>query len=120
MLTGSDGGGPSMPIVSVDIAWLNSLLGQNFPTEVLYDALEQMGCDVEDVVELKIYRCPYCDNVVKGSLGVQEVKICGFCGNESQVPFAQVGKQQVLRLDLLAARPDLFDVGGLSRALQGF
>ena len=43
------------------------------------------------------------------------MKACGFCGFESETPFKPAGKQQVMRLDLLADRPDLFDVGGLAR-----
>lgn len=109
-----------MPIVNIDIAWLNQLLGREFPTDVLNEALEQMGCDVEDVVEVSTYRCPGCQSIVKGSLGVKEVKACSFCGHESETPFEEIDKQEVIRLDLLAARPDLFDVGGLARALRGF
>lgn len=109
-----------MPIVNIDIAWLNQLLGSEFPTEVLSEALEQMGCDVEDVVEISTYRCPRCQSGVKGSVGTQEVRACAFCGYESETSFEEVDKQEVIRLDLLAARPDLFDVGGLARALRGF
>jgi phenylalanyl-tRNA synthetase beta chain len=109
-----------MPIVNIDIAWLNELLGREFPTEVLNEALEQMGCDVEDVVEISTYRCPRCLSGVKGSVGLDEVRTCAFCGYESETPFEEVDKQTVIRLDLLAARPDLFDVGGLARALRGF
>jgi len=109
-----------MPIVNVDIAWLNRLLGREFPTDVLNEALEQMGCDVEDVAEISTYRCPRCHTVVEGSLGVQEVKTCALCGHKSEDAFEKVGGLEVIRLDLLAARPDLFDVGGLARALRGF
>lgn len=109
-----------MPIVNIDIAWLNQLLGSEFPTEVLYEALEQMGCDVEEVVEISTFSCPRCQSVLKSSQGVQEVKTCVFCGYESETALEEVGKQEVIRLDLLAARPDLFDVGGLARALRGF
>ncbi|HEV7902499.1 MAG TPA: phenylalanine--tRNA ligase subunit beta [Pyrinomonadaceae bacterium] len=109
-----------MPIVNIDTAWLNQLLGREFPAEVLNEALEQMGCDVEDLVELSIYRCPRCQNAVEGSLGVRELKTCTFCGHESETPFEEIGARKVIRLDLLAARPDLFDVGGLARALKGF
>ncbi len=47
------------------------------------------------------------------------MKACGFCGFESETPFKPAGSKQVMRLDLLADRPDLFDVGGLARALRG-
>jgi phenylalanyl-tRNA synthetase beta chain len=108
-----------MPIVNIDLAWLNKLLGKPFPTETLRESLEQIGCDVEDVVEIERSRCPQCGSLVEHPLGQDEVKACGFCGFESEKPFAAAGVQQVMRLDLLADRPDLFDAGGLARALRG-
>jgi phenylalanyl-tRNA synthetase beta chain len=108
-----------MPIVNIDLAWLNRLLGKPYETEVLQESLEQIGCDVEDVVEIERSRCPQCGSLVEHPLGQEEVKACGFCGFESEVAFKPVGKQQAMRLDLLADRPDLFDVGGLARALRG-
>jgi phenylalanyl-tRNA synthetase beta chain len=108
-----------MPIVSIDLAWLNRLLGKEYPTETLRESLEQIGCDVEDVVEIGLSRCPQCGSLVENPLGQDEVKACGFCGFESEAAFKPSGKQQAMRLDLLADRPDLFDVGGLARALRG-
>ncbi|MCI0332048.1 MAG: phenylalanine--tRNA ligase subunit beta [Planctomycetes bacterium] len=108
-----------MPIVNIDLAWLNLLLGKEYPTETLRESLEQIGCDVEDVVEIERSRCPQCGSLVEHPLGQEEVKSCGLCGYESQTPFKPAGSQQVMRLDLLADRPDLFDVGGLARALRG-
>jgi phenylalanyl-tRNA synthetase beta chain len=108
-----------MPIVSIDVAWLNRLLGKEYPSEVLHESLDQIGCDVEDVAEVEHCRCPNCGSLVEVPLGQADVKTCSFCGHQSDEPFAPAGKQQVVRLDLLAARPDLFDVGGLARALRG-
>jgi phenylalanyl-tRNA synthetase beta chain len=108
-----------MPIVSIDLAWLNRLLGKPYETETLRESLEQIGCDVEDVVEILLSRCPQCGSLVENPLGQEEVKACGFCGFESETAFKPAGKQQAMRLDLLADRPDLFDVGGLARALRG-
>jgi len=108
-----------MPIVSIDLAWLNRLLGKPYPTETLRESLEQIGCDVEDVVEVLLSRCPQCGSLVENPQGQDEVKACGFCGFESEVAFKPAGKQQAMRLDLLADRPDLFDAGGLARALRG-
>src|SRR5215471_14959647 len=42
----------AMPIVNIDLAWLNKLLGKPYETETLRESLEQIGCDVEDVVEI--------------------------------------------------------------------
>jgi phenylalanyl-tRNA synthetase beta chain len=108
-----------MPIVNIDLAWLNRLLGKDYPTETLRESLEQIGCDVEDIVDIERSRCPQCGSLVEHPLGQDEVKTCGLCGHESESPFKPAGSKQVIRLDLLAARPDLFDVGGLARALRG-
>ncbi|HSR54091.1 MAG TPA: phenylalanine--tRNA ligase subunit beta [Acidobacteriota bacterium] len=108
-----------MPIVNIDLEWLNRLLGKPFPPEKVSESLEQIGCDVEEVVEITRSRCPNCGSLVENPLGQEEVKTCNFCGHESEVPFERAGTSKVVRLDLLAARPDLFDVGGLARALHG-
>ncbi len=108
-----------MPIVNIDLAWLNRLLGEPYETETLRESLEQIGCDVEDVVDIERSRCPQCGSLVEHPLGQDEVKSCTTCTFESETAFQRVGSQQVMRLDLLADRPDLFDVGGLARALRG-
>ena len=108
-----------MPIVNIDLAWLNRLLGKPYETDVLQESLEQIGCDVEDVVDIERSRCPQCGSLVEHPLGQDEVKVCTICSFEAETAFKQAGSQKVLRLDLLADRPDLFDVGGLARALRG-
>lgn len=109
-----------MPVISVDAARLNALMAKEYTPEVLGDALESIGCDVEEIVELGRYRCPNCAALVEGSLGSDTVKVCGVCGHAQDEPFAQVDTVTAVRIDLLAARPDLFDIGGLSRALRGY
>lgn len=109
-----------MPIISVEGDWLNRLLGGNRPIEDLADALEQLGCDVDEVVDVERFRCPNCQNVVEGSMGAETTRRCTWCEYEQEQSFAKIGESTVIRLDLLAARPDLFDVGGISRALKGY
>src|SRR3954453_7602134 len=108
-----------MPIVNIDLAGLNRLLGKPYDTDVLQESLEQIGCDVEDVVDIERSRCPQCGSLVEHPLGQGGVKVCTVCSFESDTGFKRAGSQQVMRLDLLADRPDLFDVGGLARALRG-
>src|SRR3954471_15259611 len=108
-----------MPIVNIDLPWLNRLLGKPYDTEVLRESLEQIGCDVEDVVDIDRSRCPQCGSLVEHPLGQDEAKACTICSFESETPFKRAGSQKVMRLDLVADRPDLFDVGGLSQALRG-
>src|SRR2546423_11292396 len=108
-----------MPIVNIDLPWLNRLLGKPYDTEVLRESLEQIGCDVEDRCDVGRERCTQWGALGEHPLGQDEVKACTLCGYESETPFKRAGSQQVMRLDLLADRPDLFDVGGLARALRG-
>ncbi|WP_175517359.1 phenylalanine--tRNA ligase subunit beta [Planctomicrobium piriforme] len=109
-----------MPIISVEGDWLNQLLGRSYPVEELADALEQIGCDVDDVLEIDRFRCPKCQQVVEASLGAEVTNHCNWCDYEQEQSFQRVGRSTVIRLDLLAARPDLFDVGGIARALKGY
>ncbi|MBW2526001.1 MAG: phenylalanine--tRNA ligase subunit beta [Deltaproteobacteria bacterium] len=109
-----------MPVVNIDSGWLNELLGHDYPPEQLTDAMEQIGCDVEEVVDISRYRCPACSSVLEGSMGAETVKSCGQCGFSREEPFDELDQIQVIRLDLLAALPDLLDIGGLARALKGY
>ncbi|HWL06878.1 MAG TPA: phenylalanine--tRNA ligase subunit beta [Planctomicrobium sp.] len=109
-----------MPIISVEGDWLNQLLGRTYAVEELADALEQIGCDVDDVLEIDRFRCPKCQQVVEASLGAEVTSRCNWCEFEQEASFEKVGRGTVIRLDLLAARPDLFDVGGIARALKGY
>ncbi len=109
-----------MPIISVDAARLDGLLAKDYTAEVLGDTLDRIGCDVEEVIELARYRCPNCAALVEGSLGSDTVKVCGVCGHAQDEGFEKVDTVTAIRIDLLAARPDLFDIGGLARALKGY
>jgi len=87
---------------------------------VLVDALEQLGCDVEDTAVLALYKCPACQTPNDKLSHEDPPKRCDFCGYESAQAFEKFATDPVIRLDLLADRPDLFDAGGLSRALKGY
>jgi len=69
-----------LPVVTVPIDLLTSLVGKKLADEELLRVLTEMGCDVEDI-----------DNI-----------------NRS------------LKLNLLPARPDMFDVCGLARSIKGY
>jgi phenylalanyl-tRNA synthetase beta chain len=109
-----------MPVVAISVKRLNNLLGKSYPMDDLVDCLEQLGCDVEDTTELALYRCPACQTPNDKLMTEDAPKRCDYCGHESENPFEQFASDRVIRLDLLADRPDLFDAGGLSRALKGY
>jgi phenylalanyl-tRNA synthetase beta chain len=113
-------GASAVPVISIEGDWLNQLLGRTYPVEELADALEQIGCDVDDVLEVDRFRCPKCQQVVEASLGADVTNTCNWCDYEQPGSFPKIGRSTVIRLDLLAARPDLFDVGGIARALKGY
>jgi phenylalanyl-tRNA synthetase beta chain len=109
-----------MPIVSYSIKQLNKLLAKEYPMPVIVESLKQLGCDVEDTADITLYRCPVCDALNDKLTREEPVKRCVFCGHEQEQGFEKFASDAVVRLDLLADRPDLFDVVGLSRALKGY
>lgn len=109
-----------MPIISVDATRLDGMLANDYTADTLGDTLDRIGCDVEEVIDLDRYRCPNCAALVEGSLGSDTVKVCSVCGHTQDEGFQKVDSVTAIRIDLLAARPDLFDIGGLARALKGY
>jgi phenylalanyl-tRNA synthetase beta chain len=109
-----------MPVVNISVQLLNSLLRKEFPLEQLVGALEQLGCDVEDSIAIALYRCPRCESVSETPADGEAVTRCGVCGLEDTAGFPKIAQDNAIRIDLLANRPDLFNVTGLARALRGY
>ncbi len=109
-----------MPVVAVSVDRLNELLEKQYDMDVLVNTLKQLGCDVEDTATLALYKCPACETPNDKLEQEEPPKRCDFCGHESEEPFEMFASDKVIRIDLLADRPDLFDSGGLSRALKGY
>lgn len=109
-----------MPVVAISVKRLNELLQNPYDMEELVHALEQLGCDVEDTAEQSLYSCPACQAPNEKLSREDPPKRCDYCGFESADAFELFATDRVIRLDLLADRPDLFDVGGLARALKGY
>lgn len=109
-----------MPIVSYSVKQLNQLLGEEHPMDEIIESVKQLGCDVEDAVDIDMYRCPICDSLNDRLSGEDPVDRCTYCSHESEKGFELFATDSVIRIDLLADRPDLFDVAGLSRALKGY
>jgi Zn ribbon nucleic-acid-binding protein len=91
-----------MPIVSYSVKQLNKLLAKEFPMEVIMESLKQLGCDVEDAVDITLYQCPACDALNDKLAHEEPAKRCLFCGHEQEEEFKEFASDAVVRIDLLA------------------
>ncbi len=110
-----------MPVIGIPVAELKRLLRRDVERGDLLRLLGEMGCDVEGYEVLARGRCAACGFVLE-MVGKEEAPPrCDRCdadlrAADALVPMAGL---EVVRMDLLAVRPDLFDPGGLARALRG-
>ncbi len=105
-----------MPLVSVPTATLKRLVGRSLSREELVAALQALGNDVEDVVEVKLYRCASCQQVTEVLDIASFNGACQWCESKA---LDEAGVAEVIRISLLPVRPDMFDAAGLARALRG-
>lgn len=109
-----------MPVIGISVKQLNALLGRTLSPETLVETLERLGCDLEGIAQNVFYACPKCGVLAERLENEEAARRCMTCGYESETPFEAAGQDQMIRLDLLPARPDLFDAGGLARAIKGY
>ena len=112
-----------MPVVGIPLDELQRHLGRAAEDEHLENELHRFGCSVEGWATLTRYRCPSCGAVLEAAEHEDAPPTCDACGAdlraEGRTP-ETLGSVRVLRMELLAVRPDLFDATGLARALRGF
>lgn len=109
-----------MPVIGISVKQLNTLLGKSLAPEVLVDTLEKLGCDLDGIAQTVLYQCPECGVLVEKTKEEEAARRCTTCGYESEKEFVNQGQDEIVKLDLLPARPDLFDAGGLARAIKGY
>jgi len=111
-----------MPVVGVPIAALNRLLGKEIPADELFTHLERLGNDVDGIVQLLRYKCGHCGFIMELVETEETPSRCASCARGYDQPgqLERMEPLEVIRLELLPVRPDLFDVGGLARALKGY
>jgi len=109
-----------MPVIGLPTRVLRSFLGEDLETTKIAETIDRIGCDLEEVTVVHVYRCPNCGGPETRLPREDPPKVCGQCGFEADEPFEETRREEMVRLDLLPARPDLFDAGGLSRAIMGY
>ncbi|MCK4777052.1 MAG: hypothetical protein KAS39_01670, partial [Actinomycetia bacterium] len=112
-----------MPVIGIDINKLKSLIGKDIPSDDLVKKLTEIGCDVEGIENLKRFKCLNCDGLTEITEGEDKPAYCSICGidfRERKDSIKEISPTTVIRMELLAVRPDIFDAGGLSRGLKGY
>ena len=105
-----------MPLVSIPVQKLRRLIGREIDHNELRQALEQLGNDVEGYAQITRYRCEHCGHIIE-VLEQEDFNNTCPCGSRA---LSIVGTSDVIRIELLPVRPDMFDVAGLARALRGY
>ena len=114
-----------MPIVNMPIEPLLRLINARGPLvspEQLPERLHDMGVEVEETTDTHQYICA-CSKVIERTEAQGPPLHCPNCGRDFRdQPDALrlAGTVGVLRLNLLAVRPDIFDMGGMARYARGF
>lgn len=112
-----------MPVVGVPIRDLSRRIGRELEQEKLLEMLGDLGCDVEGLAVLQRVQCTQCGYVMELA-GKEEVPLaCDQCQAELRGrddATRRLEPIEVVRMELLAVRPDMFDPAGLARALRGW
>lgn len=110
-----------MPVIGIPVAELNRCARREIPRDRLLRVLGEIGCDVDGYETLGRVRCARCGSIYE-LVGKEEAPPrCDRCDADLREAAAldQLPAVEVVRMELLAVRPDLFDPGGLGRALRG-
>jgi phenylalanyl-tRNA synthetase beta chain len=112
-----------MPVIGIPVKLLTERLEGELSPDELVQHLQHIGCDVEGFATLRRIKCQRCGNIVEIATTMDPPVLCRRCGIDYVAnPELRVdlGENHVIRMELLAVRPDMFDPGGLARTLRGY
>ena len=115
-----------MPIINMPLDTLLRLVnadGDVITKDEVPDKLHEMGVEVEEVTATQQYVCGVCDKIIERTEAQGPALNCTNCGvdfREQPDVLNELGETQVVRLDMLAVRPDIFDAGGMARYFRGY
>ena len=112
-----------MPVIGISVDLLEKGLTEKMDRETLIEHLQHLGCDVEGFATLRRFRCNRCGHIAEITETQEPPVLCGGCGlsfKDHPDQMAELDSTEVLRMELLAVRPDLFDPGGLARTLNAY
>ncbi len=91
--------------------------------EDLAEILPKLGCEVEEIAEMQEFACKVCGKIYDRTEAQGPPLHCSNCGADFRTfpeELESRGTNRVLRLDMLAVRPDIFDPGGMARYIRGY
>jgi phenylalanyl-tRNA synthetase beta chain len=97
--------------------------GTHLSIAELVDLLPKLGCEVEQVADVQQFVCNACGKIYDRTQAQGPPLSCSNCGTDfrtSPQALGDLGPSQVLRLNMLAVRPDIFDPGGMARYIRGY
>lgn len=97
--------------------------GPDMDAAGLAEILPKLGCEVDEVAEMREYRCGVCGKMYDRTEAQGAPLLCSQCGadfRDDPDQLEDLGSNRVIRLDMLAVRPDIFDPGGMARYIRGY
>ncbi len=112
-----------MPVIGIPVDLLTERIQTRFSREELVEHLQHLGCDVEGYATMRRFGCTRCGNLMEITETENPPVLCDRCGTDFKVApecLQPAGEKDVVRMELLAVRPDMFDPGGLARVLRNY
>ncbi len=109
-----------MPVIGIPLERLQTLMRAEPSPDDLLAQLGHLGCDVEGFTTLKRVRCETCGSAIEMTETEDVPPLCENCGGNLREHHSDLPPLDVIRMELLAVRPDMFDPGGLARVLRGY
>lgn len=112
-----------MPVIGIPVDMLNERIATKLEPDTMVTKLQQLGCDVEGYATLRRFACQACTWLMEITETENPPVECQACGVDYKAKpelLAERGTTEVIRMELLAVRPDMFDPAGLARTLRGY
>ncbi len=112
-----------MPVIGIPVDMLNERIETKLDPDDMVVKLQQLGCDVEGYATLRRFACGTCGFLMEITETENPPVVCSACGEdfkENPHQISERGTSEVIRMELLAVRPDMFDPAGLARTLRGY
>lgn len=112
-----------MPVIGIPVDMLNERIETELNPDSMVTKLQQLGCDVEGYATMRRFACGTCGFLMEITETENPPVVCTACGEdfkEHPDRLSERGTSEVIRMELLAVRPDMFDPAGLARTLRGY